>query len=113
MTQRVYDLDAMLDPEAHGMEVCNQCAGYGSSLHERGSRCSKCEGYGLIPKPRQFKVEVIADNSGKWCGNALKFDTQDEAEVYATDLYARWTAVREMRVVDVASGEVVWQQPSR
>jgi DnaJ-class molecular chaperone len=50
MSQQVYDLDAMLDPEAHGMEVCSHCAGYGSSLHEAQDRCSQCKGYGLIPK---------------------------------------------------------------
>jgi hypothetical protein len=47
----------------------------------------------------RFLVQVIADNSGRWCGNALTFATQPEAEAYARDLHMRWTAVREWRVV--------------
>ena len=47
-----------------------------------------------------FKAEVIADNSGEWVGNQLKFDTKEEAETYAKDLASRWTAVREWRVVE-------------
>jgi hypothetical protein len=43
-------------------------------------------------------VEVIADSSGKWCGNALRFATKAEAEIYAIDLMMRWTAVRQWRV---------------
>jgi hypothetical protein len=33
-----------------------------------------------------FKVEVIADNSGRWCGNGLVFATRQEGEQYARDL---------------------------
>ncbi len=47
-----------------------------------------------------FKVEVIADSSGEWCGNGLTFDTREEAEKYADDLAYRWTAVRQWRVVE-------------
>ena len=46
-----------------------------------------------------FKVEVIADSSGKWAGNELTFDTETEAEEYAKDLQFRWTSVREYRVI--------------
>ena len=53
-----------------------------------------------------FRVEVIADSSGTWCGNALQFETSERAQVWAEDLYARWTAVRTWRVVD-ADGAVV------
>lgn len=113
MATKVYDLDAMLDPKAHGMEMCGHCAGYGSSLKESQDRCSQCDGLGLIKIPTKYKVEVIADNSGEWAGNAKTFDTVDEAELYAVDLYARWTAVREMRVLDVNTNKVMWQQPSR
>ena len=49
---------------------------------------------------KMFKVEVIADSSGTWCGNALTFTTREEAERYAKDLYARWSAVRQWRVVE-------------
>ncbi len=47
----------------------------------------------------KFKVEVIADSSGKWCSNAMRFDTEPEAESYGQDLAMRWTAVRDWRVV--------------
>ncbi|HEY1437398.1 MAG TPA: hypothetical protein VGG82_07835 [Casimicrobiaceae bacterium] len=47
-----------------------------------------------------YKVEVIADDSGKWCGNALRFAEHDEAEAYARDLAGRWTLVRDWRVVE-------------
>jgi hypothetical protein len=47
-----------------------------------------------------FKPEVIADASGKWCGNALRFATRGEAEGNVQDLMMRWFAVTETRVVE-------------
>jgi hypothetical protein len=47
-----------------------------------------------------FKPEVIADSSGKWVGNALRFSTREEAEANVQDLIMRWFAVRETRVVE-------------
>jgi len=47
----------------------------------------------------EFKVEVIADNSGEWCSNGIPFATIEEAERYGRDLFSRWSAVREWRVV--------------
>lgn len=47
-----------------------------------------------------FAVEVIADSSEEWAGNALRFPTTAAAEVYAKDLYSRWTSVRSWRVVE-------------
>jgi len=49
---------------------------------------------------KNFAPEVIADDSGKWTGNALRFATFDEANAYVKDLYSRWTSVRETRVVE-------------
>ena len=46
-----------------------------------------------------FKPEVIADASGKWSGNALRFATREEAEANVRDLMMRWFAVRETRIV--------------
>lgn len=46
-----------------------------------------------------FASEVIADSSGKFCGNGLRFATAEEAERYVNNLAMRWTAVRETRVV--------------
>ncbi len=47
-----------------------------------------------------FEPEVIADTSGKWCGNALCFATREEAEANVQDLMMRWFAVRETRIVE-------------
>ena len=46
-----------------------------------------------------FAPEVIADNSGKWTGNALRFATEKEAKIYVDDLAMRWFAVLDTRVV--------------
>ena len=47
-----------------------------------------------------FKPEVIADSSGKFCGNALRFATREEAEANVKDLERRWIRVRQTRVVE-------------
>jgi hypothetical protein len=47
-----------------------------------------------------FRPELIADSSGKWCGNALRFATREEAEANVQDLMTRWTSVRETRVIE-------------
>ena len=49
-----------------------------------------------------FKPEVLADSSGVWAGNVLRFATRPEAEAYVKDLAWRWTAVRETRVIESA-----------
>lgn len=50
--------------------------------------------------PVSYAPEVIADDSGKWVGNALRFATKDEAEKNVQDLMYRWFLVRETRVVE-------------
>lgn len=47
-----------------------------------------------------YAPEVIADNSGEWCGNQLRFATRKEAEENVHDLMMRWYLVRETRVVE-------------
>ena len=47
-----------------------------------------------------FKPEVIADTSGKWCANALRFATREEAAANVQDLMMRWLAVRKTRIVE-------------
>jgi hypothetical protein len=49
---------------------------------------------------KSWAAEVIADNSGKFCGNGCRFHTKEDAETYAKDLMSRWTLVREWRVVE-------------
>ena len=48
-----------------------------------------------------WKAEVIADSSGKWVGNGLRFERACEAEAYVRDLSWRWTSVRKTRVVEM------------
>jgi len=43
--------------------------------------------------------QVIADSTGTWSGNALRFASENEAIEWAQGLFMRWTAVREWRVV--------------
>ena len=52
-----------------------------------------------------WKPEVVADSSGKFVGNGLAFATKEEADRWVVDLSMRWTAVRDVRVVE--SDEVV------
>jgi len=52
-----------------------------------------------------FRPEVIADSSGEWVPNGLRFATLEEAEAYAADLALRWTMVRDWRVT--VSGDPV------
>ena len=49
---------------------------------------------------KSFKPEVIADRTGKWYGNQLRFATYEEAHKQVVDLMARWTAVSNVRVVE-------------
>jgi hypothetical protein len=48
---------------------------------------------------REFKYQVIADDSGKFCGNGVMFDTFEEARDGARDLMSRWMLVREWRIL--------------
>jgi hypothetical protein len=52
-----------------------------------------------MPEPRSWKPEVIADDSGKWAGNTLRFATRSEAEAWVQDLKRRWVLVHDTRVV--------------
>jgi hypothetical protein len=44
--------------------------------------------------------EVVADPSGRWYGNDLRFATMEEARNYAADLKERWRGARNTRVVE-------------
>ena len=54
----------------------------------------------MTEKTLSYKTEVIADDSGQWVGNGLRFATRTEAEDYVRDLEMRWTLVRKTRVVE-------------
>ncbi len=45
----------LLDPKGHGYTMCTHCTGYGSSLKESSSRCTKCKGTGLITQEKRRK----------------------------------------------------------
>jgi hypothetical protein len=47
-----------------------------------------------------FRPEVVADSTGKFIPNGLRFATQAEAEAYAKDLMFRWTSVTDTRAVE-------------
>jgi hypothetical protein len=47
-----------------------------------------------------WKPEVRADSTGTWAGNAVRFETKEEAELYVADLMRRWTLVTETRVIE-------------
>lgn len=47
-----------------------------------------------------YEPQVIAERNGKWVGNATRFATREEAQNYVEDLAARWTLVRETRVIE-------------
>lgn len=49
---------------------------------------------------QSWKAEVVADSSGEWTANAQRFATEDEARNYVANLYARWSSVRQTRVVE-------------
>ena len=44
------------------------------------------------------EVQVVKDD--KWYGNALYFETEREAVLYANDLGRRWTSVRAVRATE-------------
>jgi len=57
----------------------------------------------------RYGVQVIADGSGRFCGNGLRFANVESARAYADDLAWRWTSVRDWRVIDLGdTNAVVW-----
>lgn len=48
---------------------------------------------------RSWKPEVETGD-GVWTGNALRFETEQEARDYVSDLQCRWLSVRSTRVVE-------------
>jgi hypothetical protein len=46
-----------------------------------------------------FKGEVQVYGEREYVGNALRFETESEAEMYVVDLAWRWTLVENWRVV--------------
>jgi len=47
-----------------------------------------------------FAPQVVADHSGNFAGNGLRFATREEAEANVKDLERRWMLVTATRVVE-------------
>lgn len=52
-----------------------------------------------------FAMEVQADNTGTWAGNACRYATREESDSAGHELASRWFAVHEWRTVE--SSDVV------
>ena len=48
----------------------------------------------------KYRVQVIADSTDHWAGNAATYDSAEAARQAAVDLFQRWLLVRSWRVVD-------------
>ena len=48
---------------------------------------------------KKYKVEMHVGN--EWSSNQMKFNTKEEAEEHAKDLFSRWTLPDKWRVVEV------------
>ena len=53
-----------------------------------------------MKKKKTYKAEVKVNGDEKWYSNALIFDTREKAEVYAKDLFSRWIATTDWRVIN-------------
>lgn len=49
---------------------------------------------------KSYAPQVIADSSGVWAGNALRFATREEALSNVANLASRWMLVTQTRVVE-------------
>lgn len=52
-----------------------------------------------------FLIEVVADASGKWAGNAMRYGDFQSAKDAAIDLANRWLLVTKARVVEFDEDE--------
>ena len=46
-----------------------------------------------------YKVQVQTGKGTAWSSNALKFETREQAKIYAIDLMSRWLLVTDYRIV--------------
>lgn len=58
--------------------------------------------------PVKYQVEVLAHNEHKYVGNQLTFDTLEQAKKYGSDLFSRWTALDQWRIVELPSSNIVF-----
>jgi hypothetical protein len=50
--------------------------------------------------PTSWKVEIVADSSGNWSNNGVRFASREEADAYGHHLLERWPAIRQVRVAE-------------
>ncbi len=69
-------------------------------MRERG------EFYNFVTAPfvEKYRVVILADNSGKYAANGLEFDTVQDGESYAFDLFSRWLGAKEWAVMPLEIG---------
>ena len=46
-----------------------------------------------------YKAQLLVD--GQWSENAMRFETKEEAEGHAKDIFSRWTQPTDWRVVQI------------
>jgi len=76
-------------------------------MYNVSSYCKQTESDLAALEGKTLKVEVIADDSGKFCSNGLRFDNVQKALDYGADLSSRWMLVREFRVAVAEPAEIV------
>ncbi len=50
----------------------------------------------------KYRVDVLVLGERTWATNRLRFDTVEEAEAYARNLYGRWSLMERATVVEDA-----------
>lgn len=57
-----------------------------------------------------YKVDILENEQSGWTSNALRFETQKEAESYGSDLFSRWFGIALYRVVQSTEpANYVWR----
>ena len=100
----------MIDDALDKGERCIRCSKpLDSEIGVKTGICSECwtqddEDDEHVPdevKQYRIQVNVASDrDDDTWSGNAILFDTPEEAKIAAKDLYMRWTQVNYWRVID-------------
>ena len=56
----------------------------------------------LLFPAEPFRVEVLARGETTWAGNAMSYDTWEQAYMAADSLWRRWTLAHKMRIVPLS-----------
>ena len=56
------------------------------------------DGYVVTDNPKSWQVLVIADRSGEWASNGMRYATKERAEEAARNLASRWMLVTDWKV---------------